>query len=75
VRARLAARPEDWPWSSVGAHLARSADGLVEVAPLLDRCGGRIADLIAEDPNPAKIAALRAAVRELRCNTTEISAQ
>ena len=61
VRARLVARPEDWPWSSVGAHLARRDDGLIEVAPLLDRCGGRFADLMAEEPDPAKIAALRAA--------------
>jgi hypothetical protein len=41
ARARLAARPEDWPWSSVGAHLARRDDGLVEVAPLLERCSAR----------------------------------
>ncbi len=61
VRARLAARPEDWPWSSVRAHLAGRDDGLVEVAPLLERCGGRFADLIAEAPDPARIAALRAA--------------
>jgi putative transposase len=60
VRALLVARPEDWPWSRVGAHLARRDDRLVEVAPLLERCGGRFADLIAEEPEPAKIAALRA---------------
>ena len=59
VRAKLAATPGDWPWSSVGAHLAGRDDGLVEVAPLLDRCGGRFADLIAEEPDPAGIAALR----------------
>ena len=61
VRAKLVATPEDWPWSSVGAHLAGRDDGLVEVAPLLERCGGRFADLIAEEPDPARIAALRAA--------------
>jgi len=43
------------------AHLAGRDDGLVEVAPLLERCGGRFADLIAEEPDPARIAALRAA--------------
>ena len=61
VRAKLVARREDWPWSSVRAHLAGCDDRLVEVAPLLERCGGRFADLIAEKPDPAKIAALRAA--------------
>ena len=61
VRARLVAKAEDWPWSSVGAHLARRDDRLVEVAPLLERCGGRFADLLAEEPDPARIAALRAA--------------
>ena len=60
VRAGLVATPEDWPWSSARAHLAGRDDGLVEVAPLLERCGGRFADL-AEEPDPAKIAALRAA--------------
>lgn len=39
VRARLVDRAEQWPWSSVGAHLAGEDDGLVEVAPLLDRYG------------------------------------
>src|SRR5208337_3551502 len=39
------------------AHLAGRDDGLVEVAPLLERCGGRFADLIAEEPDPARIAA------------------
>jgi putative transposase len=61
VRAKLVAQPEDWPWSSVWAHLAGCDDRLVEVAPLLERCGGRFADLLAEKPDPAKIAALRAA--------------
>jgi len=37
VRASLAARPEDWPWSSAMAHLAGRDDRLVEVQPLLDR--------------------------------------
>ena len=35
VRARLAARPEAWPWSSARAHLAGKDDDLVSVAPLL----------------------------------------
>ena len=37
VRARLAARAEDWPWSSAGAHLAGRDDGLVSAGPLLER--------------------------------------
>jgi putative transposase len=39
VRARLVERADEWPWSSVRAHLAGEDDGLVEVAPLLDRYG------------------------------------
>jgi putative transposase len=61
VRARLVARPQDWPWSSVRAHLAGRDDGLVEVAPLIERSGGRFADLIAAPAEPGQIAALRAA--------------
>jgi len=37
VRARLVARPEEWKWSSVRAHLSRLDDGLVKVRPVLDR--------------------------------------
>ena len=36
VRARLCARPEDWPWSSAQAHLAGADDELVSVRPLLE---------------------------------------
>ena len=39
VRAWLAERAEDWPWSSARAHLAGRDDGLVAVAPLLDAVG------------------------------------
>jgi putative transposase len=61
VRARLAARAQDWRWSSVRAHLAGRDDQLVSVAPLIERCGGRFADLI-DQPLPAeRVAALRAA--------------
>ena len=35
VRARLAARPRDWRWSSARAHLSGRDDELVQVAPLL----------------------------------------
>ena len=37
VRARLVSRAEEWPWSSVRAHLAGEDDSLVSVRPVLDR--------------------------------------
>lgn len=37
VRARLVAKAEDWPWSSVRAHLAGRDDVLATVAPVLLR--------------------------------------
>ena len=45
VRARLARRAEDWPWSSVHAHLAGRDDGLTTVRPVLERYP-RFADLL-----------------------------
>jgi putative transposase len=61
VRARLVERPEEWRWSSVRAHLGGADDGYVTVAPLMECCGGRFADLIAEAPAPEALAVLRAA--------------
>ena len=37
VKANLAGSAADWPWSSTTAHLLRKDDGLVTVAPLLQR--------------------------------------
>ena len=37
VRARLVAGAQDWPWSSVRAHINGADDGLVTVRPVLDR--------------------------------------
>jgi putative transposase len=37
VRAGLVQRPEDWHWSSAGAHLDGTTDGITALAPLLDR--------------------------------------
>jgi putative transposase len=37
VRARLVARPEEWKWSSVRAHLSGIDDVLVTMRPVLDR--------------------------------------
>ena len=37
VRAGLCAFAEDWPWSSVHAHLGETFDNLVTVAPMRER--------------------------------------
>ncbi len=37
VRARTVEQAQDWPWSSVRAHLAGRDDGLVTVRPVLER--------------------------------------
>jgi putative transposase len=58
VRARLVARAQDWAWSSVRAHLAGRDDGLVQVAPLIERAG-RFADLIEAEADLVAFAALR----------------
>jgi putative transposase len=39
VQARLADRPEDYPWSSARAHLTGVDDRLARVGPLLDEIG------------------------------------
>lgn len=61
VRARLATRAHDWRWSSVRAHLEGEDDGLVTVRPLLERSGGRFADIIDTVPRADAAVALRAA--------------
>ena len=75
VWAGLVARPEDWRWSSVGAHLAGRDDGLVETAPLIERCGGQFADLIAEAPEfgaDRRVAQARRGPRRGRQSGSEI---
>jgi putative transposase len=37
VRAKLCRVPWRWRWSSAAAHLAGEDDGVVRVAPLLER--------------------------------------
>ena len=48
VRAGLVERAGDWPWSSVRAHLSGRDDGLVKVAPVLERYGD-FAAFLAQD--------------------------
>lgn len=52
VRARLVERAVDWRWSSVHAHLTGRDDGIVTVAPLLERvgCFAETLDTQADDP-------------------------
>jgi putative transposase len=52
VRVRLVGRAEDWPWSSVRAHLAGNDDGLVSVRPVLDLIP-RFAELLIGDRDEA----------------------
>jgi len=58
VRARLVQRAEDWPHSSVRAHLAGRDDGLVSVRPLIDRAP-RFADLLEGEAAAAAFVRLR----------------
>ncbi len=39
VRAGLVKRAQDWPWSSVRAHLAGKDNGITSVSPVLERTG------------------------------------
>ena len=60
VRARLVQQPQDWAWSSLRAHLDGRDDGLVTVAPLLERLCS-ITALIDTEPEELALARLRAA--------------
>jgi putative transposase len=60
VRAKLCDRACDWAWSSARAHLAGSDDGLVKVAPLLDRIGD-FAAFLGSDEDQQATRALRMA--------------
>ena len=51
VRARLVERAQDWPWSSARAHLTGQPDGIITLAPALERAGDFAAFLgAAHDP-------------------------
>jgi hypothetical protein len=60
VRAGLAPRAQDWPWSSVHAHLAGRSEALTTVEPLLSRYPN-FADLLALGPDDAAFDRLRRA--------------
>ena len=62
VRAGLADRAEQWPWSSARAHLDSRDDVLVSVRPLLDRVGDFAGFLGGEEDQQA--------MRELRMAET-----
>jgi putative transposase len=61
VRARLVARAQDWPWSSVRAHLAGTNDELVSVQPVLQRVCDLAALLQPATEQEAAFASLRSA--------------
>lgn len=61
VRAKLVGRAEDWPWSSVRAHLAGEDDVLVRIAPALDRYGSFAGFLGSADDDTNVWRALRRA--------------
>jgi putative transposase len=60
VRARLVARAEEWPWSSVRAHLAGKDDALVTVEPILSQVVDFTA-LLGSDADAPSFQALREA--------------
>ena len=62
VRAGLAERPQQWLWSSARAHLAGQDDGVVAVAPLLNRVPDW-ADFLAGGLGAEEHAAIRSGER------------
>ena len=60
VRARLAARAQDWRWSSTRAHLTGRDDGITARAPVRERVPD-FAGLLAAEADADAFARLRAA--------------
>jgi putative transposase len=58
VRAGLVRRAEDWPWSSVRAHLRGRDDGVVKVRAILERIP-EFAELLQAGEREQEFAALR----------------
>jgi putative transposase len=61
VRAGLVRRAEDWPWSSVQAHLGRRRDPLLRPEPVLGCLGPELHDFFDVDVDAETCGALRAA--------------
>ena len=59
VRAKLVSKAQDWPWSSVCAHLAGRDDALVCVRPVLDRASDFAALIRPDARDEQQFAALR----------------
>jgi REP-associated tyrosine transposase len=59
VKARLVDAAKDWDWSSVKAHLKAKDDGLVRVAPVLERYGSFRKFMGTEEGDEAAFRALR----------------
>ena len=59
VRAKLVQRAQDWPWSSVRAHLAGSDDGIVDIEPVLRRIPDLIGLLAHDAADEARFIAIR----------------
>ena len=57
VKAKLASTAAQWRWSSTAAHLRGQNDGLVSVAPLLDRVDN-VTEFLTAEPDSALEAAL-----------------
>lgn len=58
IRAGLCQRPEDWPWSSIHAHLKEEDDDLVTVRPMLTQVSDWTAYL-NKDEQPQELAQIR----------------
>lgn len=59
VRARLAASPAEWRWSSARAHLDGISDEFVDVTPLLDVVGDGWREMLNVETPADEVAALR----------------
>ena len=59
VRAKLAGKPEQWPWSSAGAHMSGENDRLVNVEPLLAIINGDWRDFLTGAISSAELTDIR----------------
>ena len=55
VRAGLAKRPDDWKWSSAGAHMDEKDDILVKTSPLLEIVNIPWRDFLSSDIHASEI--------------------